>query len=311
MGCRPGRLGGVFLGSDTQGSLGGRMPGWVMLGSPASMASEPALDPPVRHEQVDMIYAAAPDGSGGVYVGGQTQGSLGGPFAGGTYDAWLAHYDSAGSRAWIRQFGTASDESVGAAAADGSGVYSSAVALRQPRRTERGGRRRLARALRLYLHASHGLLHGQARLDRRLRADDLLQRHSERVLWQRLHRERRPVPGQKQGLWIHTTNGQLPTPIQNSFGYLCINTQGMFRFQPMISSGTAGQCTGQLAFDFNQWVLTQTQNPAIVSGSVIDLQAWYRDPPARRRKPDQCWQLPALPVIGTDRSRTADGFLLS
>ncbi len=66
---------------------------------------------------------AAPDGSGGVYVSGYTQGSLGGPFAG-QYDAWVARYDAAGNQLWIRQLGSFGFESSFAAAADGSGgVY--------------------------------------------------------------------------------------------------------------------------------------------------------------------------------------------
>jgi hypothetical protein len=40
----------------------------------------------------DGAYAVAPAGSGGVYVGGDTAGSLDGSNAGGS-DAWFAHYD--------------------------------------------------------------------------------------------------------------------------------------------------------------------------------------------------------------------------
>ena len=71
----------------------------------------------------DNARAAAPDGSGGMYVGGQTRGSLGGPNAGGD-DAWLARYDSAGNQIWIRQLGTSYTDGLEAAAPDGAnGVY--------------------------------------------------------------------------------------------------------------------------------------------------------------------------------------------
>ena len=40
----------------------------------------------------DAAFACASDGSGGVYLSGATEGSLGGPNAG-SYDAWLARYD--------------------------------------------------------------------------------------------------------------------------------------------------------------------------------------------------------------------------
>ncbi|HVS09663.1 MAG TPA: RNA polymerase sigma factor, partial [Planctomycetota bacterium] len=68
----------------------------------------------------DGAHAAAPDGSDGMYVGGNTGGSLGGPNAGYS-DAWLARYDSAGSQLWIRQLGTSLQDGVHAAAPDGSG----------------------------------------------------------------------------------------------------------------------------------------------------------------------------------------------
>jgi len=64
--------------------------------------------------------AAAPDGLSGVYFTGSTDASLGGPNAG-SYDAWLARYDSAGNQTWIRQFGTSNSDSAHAAASDGSG----------------------------------------------------------------------------------------------------------------------------------------------------------------------------------------------
>jgi hypothetical protein len=89
-----------------------------------------------------------------------------------------------------------------------------------------------------------------------------------------------PVPGVKPGLWLHTTQGAAATPLQNAFGFLCISTSGLFRFQAMASSGTNGLCDGEYAFDFNQWVATQTQNPSIVPGATVDLQCWYRDNPS-------------------------------
>lgn len=88
-----------------------------------------------------------------------------------------------------------------------------------------------------------------------------------------------PVPGVKPGLWLHTTQGAAATPINNAFGWLCINTSGLFRFQAMASTGSNGLCDGEYAFDFNQWVATQTQNPSLVAGATVDLQCWYRDPP--------------------------------
>jgi len=67
--------------------------------------------------------AAVPDGSGGVFVIGWTDESLGGQNAGG-FDAWLARYDYAGNQSWIRQFGSIGNDFARAAAPDSlGGVY--------------------------------------------------------------------------------------------------------------------------------------------------------------------------------------------
>ncbi|MCH8269587.1 MAG: hypothetical protein IH985_00055 [Planctomycetes bacterium] len=68
----------------------------------------------------DSARALAPDGAGGVLVAGSTAGNLGGPHAGG-WDAFLARYDGAGDRLWIRQFGTSEDDVASALAPDGPG----------------------------------------------------------------------------------------------------------------------------------------------------------------------------------------------
>ncbi|MCH8271290.1 MAG: hypothetical protein IH985_08805 [Planctomycetes bacterium] len=68
----------------------------------------------------DRAWALAPDGAGGVMVAGFTLGSLGGPNAG-RLDAFLARYDSAGNRLWIRQFGTSTWDVANALAPDGAG----------------------------------------------------------------------------------------------------------------------------------------------------------------------------------------------
>ena len=69
----------------------------------------------------DYAWALAPDGAGGVLVAGQTNSALGGPFAGGFWDAWIARYDASGARVWIRQTGTSAEERALALASDGAG----------------------------------------------------------------------------------------------------------------------------------------------------------------------------------------------
>ena len=68
---------------------------------------------------VDSASLAAEDGAGGVYVGGNTGASLGGPSAG-SEDAWIARYDRSGSQVWIRQFGTIAIDTVLYGSPDGS-----------------------------------------------------------------------------------------------------------------------------------------------------------------------------------------------
>ncbi|MBK8180187.1 MAG: hypothetical protein IPK67_15130 [Planctomycetes bacterium] len=63
---------------------------------------------------------AAPDRLGGVYVAGSTDGSLAAPNAGFS-DIWLAHYDGAGRRTWLTQFGTNQYDWPSAPIPDGAG----------------------------------------------------------------------------------------------------------------------------------------------------------------------------------------------
>ena len=62
----------------------------------------------------------AVDGSGNIYITGETYGDLGGPSQGG-YDIFIANYDSAGTAQWIRQIGTPARDSATSIAVDGSG----------------------------------------------------------------------------------------------------------------------------------------------------------------------------------------------
>lgn len=63
--------------------------------------------------------AAAPNGPGTVFYGGNATGSLAGSF--GSVDAWIALYDDAGEQLWIRQFGTSTIDQLTAIASDGAG----------------------------------------------------------------------------------------------------------------------------------------------------------------------------------------------
>jgi Ca2+-binding RTX toxin-like protein len=60
------------------------------------------------------------DSAGNVYISGETEGSLAGRNAG-SYDAWVAKYNSSGNQLWAQQLGSAGDDRSSGVAADGAG----------------------------------------------------------------------------------------------------------------------------------------------------------------------------------------------
>jgi catechol 2,3-dioxygenase-like lactoylglutathione lyase family enzyme len=117
----PDGSGGVYVSGFTWGNLGGPNAGFT----DAWLARYDNAGSQIWIRQFgtragEQAYAAAPDGSGGVIVGGTTNGNLGGPNAGND-DAWLARYDSLGNPIWVRQLGTSGGDYARAAATDGSG----------------------------------------------------------------------------------------------------------------------------------------------------------------------------------------------
>jgi hypothetical protein len=65
-----------------------------------------------------------------VYIAGTTAGSLGGPFAGGAADAFIAKFDADGAFLWTHQVGTSNDDEGTGVSADGFGhVYASGGTL--------------------------------------------------------------------------------------------------------------------------------------------------------------------------------------
>ncbi|MCH8270363.1 MAG: hypothetical protein IH985_04025 [Planctomycetes bacterium] len=113
--------GGFMVAGGTSGDLGGPNAG----SSDAWIARFDADGTQIWIRQFgtsawEEVLALAPDGAGGVMVAGATEGSLGGPNAGG-FDAFIARYDGAGNRLWIKQIGTSSKDEARALAPDGAG----------------------------------------------------------------------------------------------------------------------------------------------------------------------------------------------
>lgn len=72
----------------------------------------------------DAASAVTTDGSGHIYVGGVTRGTLPTQTSAGNGDAFVARYDPAGAVVWFRQFGTSGEDGIAAAATDAAGnVY--------------------------------------------------------------------------------------------------------------------------------------------------------------------------------------------
>lgn len=70
----------------------------------------------------DYVVRMAADASG-VYLAGYTYGAFPGQTNAGDADVFVRMYDAAGNDGWVRQFGTATRDSVSGIAADSSGVY--------------------------------------------------------------------------------------------------------------------------------------------------------------------------------------------
>jgi hypothetical protein len=103
----------VFIGGNTKGDFGGKN---------ASSAGEydawiAKLDSDGNQEWVeqfgttdyDFLWDTETDSEGNLYATGWTLGDLGGTNAG-SYDTWLAKYDTNGNQMWIKQFGTSGDD---------------------------------------------------------------------------------------------------------------------------------------------------------------------------------------------------------
>jgi hypothetical protein len=117
----PDGAGGVYVTGGTEGSLGGPNAGGydVFLARYAHTGNQ-LWTRQLGTDSADGANAAAPDGAGGVYVAGDTDGSLGGPNAGGQ-DAWIERYDADGIQLWTIQFGTPEKDVLTGATTDGTG----------------------------------------------------------------------------------------------------------------------------------------------------------------------------------------------
>ena len=113
--------GGLYMCGSSDGGLGGTSAGGLdaWFGRYDSAGNQLWIRE-LGTSGEEVARGATPDGSGGLYLSGFTEGNLGGVNAG-LHDIWLAHYDSAGSQVWIHQLGTSGEDYATGTASDGSG----------------------------------------------------------------------------------------------------------------------------------------------------------------------------------------------
>jgi hypothetical protein len=87
-----------------------------------------------------------------------------------------------------------------------------------------------------------------------------------------------PVPGgaSKSSILIYTRSGLLGTPLNTSFGFICLNQFARLGAFVSFPGGNNGVCDGVYYFDLGNIV---NLTPEILAGDTIHTQAWYRDPP--------------------------------
>jgi hypothetical protein len=118
-------LGNVYISGSTLGSLGG-----LDAGSDDAFLSKYDSAGTLQWSRQlgsrlsDHGYGVSADRRGNVYITGSTEGSLGEPYAGAEFDAFVAKYDAAGTLQWTRHLGTSTHEQSLGVSADGLGnVY--------------------------------------------------------------------------------------------------------------------------------------------------------------------------------------------
>jgi hypothetical protein len=85
-----------------------------------------------------------------------------------------------------------------------------------------------------------------------------------------------PVPGGpgKPGILIWTKNGLLGTPVNTSFGYLCLSQFQRAGAFPATPGGASGVCNGAYDWPFQSIVASFA---TIAPGNSLHVQGWYRD----------------------------------
>jgi catechol 2,3-dioxygenase-like lactoylglutathione lyase family enzyme len=268
----PDGAGAVYMAGWTLGSLGGPNAGsydaWLAR---YDSAGNQLWIRQLGTSGDDVAWTAAPDGKGGAYVGGDTEGSLGGPNAG-SFDAWLAHYDGAGNGLWILQLGTSTADGLRAAAPDGSGgVYvggSTAGSLGGP-----NAGRSDAWLARYDSSCAPPTVYCTAKVNSQGCAPSMYSTGSTSLADNTLRLHAQQVINNKLGLLFWSTS---PSALPFQGGYLC--TQPPAARTAVQSSGgnpPPDDCSGSLQF---HWSQVYVASKGLATGVWYYAQYWSRDP---------------------------------
>lgn len=115
--------GNVYITGETMGVLGTNRRGSDVWLAKYDTAGNRLWTQQFGTNTYDSAKSIKVDRTGNVYITGETTGALAGTNRGGS-DVWLAKYNAAGNRLWIKQFGTSSHEYCSDVAIDRAGnVY--------------------------------------------------------------------------------------------------------------------------------------------------------------------------------------------
>ncbi|HTF90519.1 MAG TPA: hypothetical protein VK843_19030 [Planctomycetota bacterium] len=273
-------VGGMFLTGNCDSSLGGPNAGgedgWLAR---CDSAGNTSWIRQLGTSASERAYCAEPDGAGGAYVCGMSNGNFGGSNAG-NYDAWVRHFDSAGNRIWTHQFGSGAFDgarnvlldasgalfvigsTLGNLGGPNAGLYDYFIARYDPACPTSATycTAKLNSQGCLPAIGSSGSSSASAGSGFTIAANQVI--------------------NNKPGLLLYTNQGRAAVPFQG--GLQCVNTP-LRRSIPLQSGGSAppNNCTGVYSIDMNAFAAgTLGGIPApylVVPGTIVDAQFWGRD----------------------------------